>query len=417
MVMIAKPANTRPPRSEQGLNELNPLYPSILATVVLCSILTTIFAAARLIAKRLISAYNIEDYMLMVAWAANIAFDFGLLGAGLAGLGNHIWYIQETQYVKLAQYAWALEILYTQAIWLAKASLLFQLIRIFTPMKSGALYWAFHILIWGNLVFYSSIFFSLIFECHPIREVWNPSYEGHCINRNMLLVVSSAVNIFSDLLNLLLPIWATWHLQMAPKRKAGIIAIFATGILSFVSSICRLVYTTHIISRPDVSYIVAQTALWGLAEITTIILCTCFPMMPRFVRLLSDRFSHTGPSPPSPKMKVRKSKIFRVGNAQSSTGISSVGPQEDDMAWLKSPYQQLGEEGSDSNGQKDVVRDLGTKRTVDIEMATWDQINAKSRVASMAEGYADSNRDVGFGLAWVKNQQSVGRRATGVSDT
>lgn len=35
--------------------------------------------------------------------AANIAFDFGLLGAGLAGLGNHIWYIQETQYVKLAQ--------------------------------------------------------------------------------------------------------------------------------------------------------------------------------------------------------------------------------------------------------------------------------------------------------------------------
>ena len=129
------------------------------------------------------------------------------------------------------QYAWALEILYTQAIWLAKASLLFQLIRIFTPMKSGALYWAFHTLIWGNLAFYSSIFFSLIFECHPIREVWNPSYEGHCINRNMLLVVSSAVNILSDLLNLLLPIWATWHLQMAPKRKAGIIAIFATGIL------------------------------------------------------------------------------------------------------------------------------------------------------------------------------------------
>ena len=90
MVMIAKPANTRPPRSEQGLNELNPLYPSILATVVLCCILTTIFAAARLIAKRLISAYNVEDCecqrtspsthqatdmmvqpdMLMVAWVS-----------------------------------------------------------------------------------------------------------------------------------------------------------------------------------------------------------------------------------------------------------------------------------------------------------------------------------------------------------
>ena len=184
---------------------------------------------------------------------ASIAFDFGLLAAGLAGLGNHVWYLRDTQYVKLAQvsrslvfsslflfrgpdadfmqYAWALEILYTPAIWLAKASLLFQLIRIFTPTRSGPIYLACHTLIWGNLAFYISIFFSIIFECHPIWEVWNPSYESHCINRNMLLVVSSAVNMFSDLLNLLLPIWATWHLQIAPKRKAGIIAIFATGLL------------------------------------------------------------------------------------------------------------------------------------------------------------------------------------------
>lgn len=132
------------------------------------------------------------------------------------------------------QYSWALELLYTPAIWLAKASLLFQLVRIFTPMKSGPVYLACHTLIWGNLAFYISIFFSIIFECRPIWEVWNPSLgldTRHCINRNMLLVVSSAVNVFSDLLNLLLPIWATWHLQMAPKRKAGVIAIFTTGLL------------------------------------------------------------------------------------------------------------------------------------------------------------------------------------------
>ena len=129
------------------------------------------------------------------------------------------------------QYSWAIEILYIPAVWLAKASLLFQLIRIFTPMKSGPVYWACHTLIWGNLAFYVSIVFSVIFECHPVWEVWNPSYGDHCIDRNIVLVASSAVNILSDLLNLLLPIWATWHLQMARKRKAGIIAIFATALL------------------------------------------------------------------------------------------------------------------------------------------------------------------------------------------
>ena len=129
------------------------------------------------------------------------------------------------------QFSWALEILYIPTIWLAKASLIFQLIHIFTPMRSGPVYWACHALIWGNLTFYIAVLFTVIFECHPISEVWNLFYGDHCINRNTVLVASGAVNVFSDFLNLLLPIWATWHLQMAPKRKAGIVAIFAIGLL------------------------------------------------------------------------------------------------------------------------------------------------------------------------------------------
>lgn len=385
MAMVTELESTALLKPEPKPNDSNTLYPVILATAILCTILTTAFTAARLIAKRMILAYELEDYMLMIAWVVSIAFNGCLLAAGLAGLGQHVWILRDSEYVKLAQYAWALELLYTPAIWLAKASLLFQLIRIFAPMKSGPVYLACHTLIWGNLAFYISIFFSILFECHPIWEVWNPSYEGHCIDRNMVLVVSSAVNIVSDLLNLLLPFWATWHLQMAPKRKAGIVAVFATGLLAFVSSICRLVYSTHIIHSPDVSYIVAQTALWGLAEIATIILCTCFPIMPRFVKLVSDRYSTSQASKPSSRANVRKSKIVKLADVQSSTDINSGRPpQEEDMAWLEGPYQRLDEHGNERAEQKDVVRDLGTKRTVDIEMATWDQLNAKSRVASMA---------------------------------
>lgn len=121
--------------------------------------------------------------------------------------------------------------LYTPGLWLAKASLIFQLIRIFTPMKSGAVYWACHTLIWANLAVYIAVFFTILFECHPIDATWSPFLAGDCINRNLVLVISAAVNVFSDLLNFLLPIWAIWHLQMAPKRKVGITAVFATGLL------------------------------------------------------------------------------------------------------------------------------------------------------------------------------------------
>ena len=98
-------------------------------------------------------------------------------------------------------------------------------------MKSGAVYWACHTLIWVNLAFYISVVFLLLFECRPINDAWSAYYAGHCIDRNLALVFSAAVNVFSDLLNLLLPIWAIWHLQMAPKRRFGITAIFATGFL------------------------------------------------------------------------------------------------------------------------------------------------------------------------------------------
>ena len=51
----------RQPNPGHGPNDTNPLYPVILATAILCSILTTIFAAARLVTKRLTSKYDLED--------------------------------------------------------------------------------------------------------------------------------------------------------------------------------------------------------------------------------------------------------------------------------------------------------------------------------------------------------------------
>ena len=61
MVMTTAPGETRQPKPGNGPNDTNPLYPAILATVILGSILTTIFTAARLVTKRLISNYDLED--------------------------------------------------------------------------------------------------------------------------------------------------------------------------------------------------------------------------------------------------------------------------------------------------------------------------------------------------------------------
>ena len=156
--------------------------------------------------------------------------------------------------------------------------------HIFTPTKTGLVFWAVHALIWGNLVFYVSVWLTTIFECVPQAKIWNPEKgDGHCINVNVAYAATGAVNVVSDLLILLLPMLAIWRLQMAPKRKLGVSAVFATGLMyvtiiqlpmfvvfqtkkyhysAFASSICRLVYTTKFFASPDLTYVEAEVGMW-----------------------------------------------------------------------------------------------------------------------------------------------------------
>lgn len=56
-----EPADIPPSGQKPNFHISNPIYPFILMSVVLCSILTTVFTAARLATKHLISKLDLED--------------------------------------------------------------------------------------------------------------------------------------------------------------------------------------------------------------------------------------------------------------------------------------------------------------------------------------------------------------------
>lgn len=143
MTTTAEPAGTPQLGPQADLYIPNRLYPVILAAVLLCSILITIFTAARLITIRLVSTYNFDDCeldllnlhgqlfadacinvdFLIVAYVStqklpsaraslvenkqvfNIAFGFTLLAAGRAGLGQHLANLKVTEFPLLAKVA------------------------------------------------------------------------------------------------------------------------------------------------------------------------------------------------------------------------------------------------------------------------------------------------------------------------
>ena len=102
-----------------------------------------------------------------------------------------------------------------------------------------------------------------------------------------------------------------------------------------------------------------------LAELASIILCTCFPMMPRLLKLISDRRAKSKYYSTSPLGQASKRKIAIAGKRDDSGGAggaSSDGTEE--WARLERPYEQAwGPEDVSSGGSR------GSLRYDDIELA------------------------------------------------
>ena len=79
--------------------------------------------------------------------------------------------------------------------------------------------------------------FAYSFRCTPARYAWDHSVKGggHCVSFPLLFRVPSAINIVTDLFILALPIPMVWSLQVAPRRKIALTAIFVVGGLCVVT--------------------------------------------------------------------------------------------------------------------------------------------------------------------------------------
>lgn len=128
--------------------------------------------------------------------------------------------------------------------------------------------------------------------------------------------------------------------------------------------------------------------LWSLrlAELATIILCTCFPMMPRFMKLVSEQRPKAGyvSSYLYGYFRKARSGVGTTGDT-SRRGHDANSSLEDaeDMAQLDNRYVRLGDQRSVTDEEAGRTNPMMIKRTVDIELVTRDQTASERRAASM----------------------------------
>lgn len=97
----------------------------------------------------------------------------------------------------------------------------------------------FHVLVFiviGFVVAYSvSAMIVIIFQCNPIAATWDPALRvlptTTCINQVAAYLTQVSINIFADLLILILPIPTIWALQLPRRQKISVSSVFAVGLL------------------------------------------------------------------------------------------------------------------------------------------------------------------------------------------
>ncbi|KAL8688376.1 MAG: hypothetical protein Q9218_005703 [Villophora microphyllina] len=159
--------------------------------------------------------------------------------------------------------------------------------RLFNPSK--VMRYLIYFGVGFNLLFYTIYLFLYSLMCPNVSKralTCGPRLK-------QLGVATSGINVVSDFYILLIPLAAVSNLQLPPKRKLGLLAIFFTGFLfvprqllpfACLCSIISLHYRIVLDRHTDDVWNVAPVMVIGTVEMNIGIICSCLPTLPALFR-------------------------------------------------------------------------------------------------------------------------------------
>lgn len=145
------------------------------------------------------------------------------------GVGQHIWAVDEGDYVMSSKIMAAVIITYHAAITATKTTFLLQYRRVFPLPRFQRLC---DVVMAFVLLFGTSQVISSGLRCVPLSNAWDPEHHGgNCVNLVVWWHVNSGVNLATDIIILLMPIPLLVKLPLPRKQRVILIGIFGLGIL------------------------------------------------------------------------------------------------------------------------------------------------------------------------------------------
>ncbi|KAF2086700.1 hypothetical protein K490DRAFT_19772, partial [Saccharata proteae CBS 121410] len=188
------------------------------------------------------------------------------------GMGMHVKDIPPPMLIKQERVFWASTLIYILSIICSKLGILAQYLRIFTTRRTRIVTWIMCVLTTTCCVV---CFIIGIFMCIPVAKFWDPRIPGKCIDFYGVWYLMAAMNIFTDIGIVAVPIPTVMRMQMPNRQKLSLAFTFAVGGFGCVASMVRLYYLTFLQHHTDVTFYNANAALWSIVELNVVIICAC----------------------------------------------------------------------------------------------------------------------------------------------
>lgn len=238
-----------------------------------------VFVVIRLYARfRLVRKVGADDILSVLSAASIISYCATVLKLVNHPLGRHLWDVPlsdiSNEYLKLTTVGL---VLYSLGAMFFKLTLLSLYLRLFNPVR-----WALY-MIWSGVAAVTGLYIAfaivILDKCVPrADQTWqSTTFVGDCSpSQHTMSKVTGIFGLISDVYIMAIPLWLVSRLTLKPKRKAGVLAVFLTGLIAIGCSAAGLA-TRYLWNEADGTWAVVYAL--GIIESNVGLICACMPAM------------------------------------------------------------------------------------------------------------------------------------------
>ncbi|KAF7558271.1 hypothetical protein G7Z17_g113 [Cylindrodendrum hubeiense] len=238
-------------------------WSSVQMTTIIVFGVTYFLATVSLVLRYITSAVIVKQWELDVAWGAALGYFVSVSFCMTYGWGQHAWDITIAEATQYYNYLLPTTLTYMWSPTLTKLSILTVLHKISPSLWFRVSVYAVAVMLVGYTITFTVL---LSGPCNPVDA-------GNSVCLNNLAIAQVALNIFTDLSIMILPLPTLHKLQIKFRQKVVVGGILCLGSAVLIASIARAPYVKIMATSIDFSRKQAEAGVWSLVELNFGILC------------------------------------------------------------------------------------------------------------------------------------------------